>query len=164
MQCADTSGISKIVERDLLFLLIQFLTVHAKKMFVSYKMIFIKKEAALLCVNIRKGLRAFEAACNLVYNFQLQLLPLQSPVFVVHFSNAFWHGQEAFIKVSSCNEIVALFVIFHLPYSKYRGVKFSLVSHSCRSRLTGVTLVSLVSGTCVVKQTRPVQMAKCFFS
>ena len=69
---------------------------------------------------------------NLVYNFLIQLLPLKSSVFVVHFSNAFWHGNEAFPKVSSQNEIVLLLVIFHLPYSKYRGVKicFLIVSLS----------------------------------
>ena len=120
---------------------------------------------------------------NLVYNFLIQLLPLKSSVFVVHFSNAFWHGNEAFPKVSFQNEIVPLLVIFHLPYSKYRGVKicfyscryqnqnFSLVSHSCRSCNTRVALAShlccscrqcrirvalmwLVSGTHVVNQTR----------
>ena len=91
---------------------------------------------------------------NLVYNFLIQLLPLKSSVFVVHFSNAFWHGNKAFPKVSSQNGIVPLLVIFHLPYSKHRGVKicfysccyqnlnFSLVSHLCRSRAVRVALVS----------------------
>ena len=124
----------------------------------------------------------YQSICsyNLVYNFLIQLLPLKSSVFVVHFSNAFWHGNEAFPKVSSQNEIVPLLVIFHLPYSKYRGVKicfylcryqnqnFSLVSHSrrsCSTRVslvsfvqhsccTCVALVSLVSGSRVVNQTR----------
>ena len=97
---------------------------------------------------------------NLVYNFLIQLLPLKSSVFVVHFSNAFWHGNEAFPKVSSQNEIVPLLVIFHLPYSKYRGVKIcfylcryqnqnvSLVSHSCRSCSTRVALASFVQHSC----------------
>ena len=97
---------------------------------------------------------------NLVYNFLIQLLPLKSSVFVVHFSNAFWHGNEAFPKVSSQNEIVPLLVIFHLPYSKYRGVKicfhscryqnqnFSLVSHSCRSCSTRDALVSFLWHSC----------------
>ena len=100
----------------------------------------------------------YQSICsyNLVYNFLIQLLPLKSSVFVVHFSNVFWHGNEAFPKVSFQNEIVPLLVIFHLPYSKYRGVKicfyscryqnqnFSLVSHSCRSGSTHVARVSLV--------------------
>ena len=120
---------------------------------------------------------------NLVYDFLIQLLPLKSSVFVVHFSNVFWHENEAFPKVSSQNEIVSLLVIFNLPYSKYRVVKicfyqcryqnqnFSLVSHSCRSCNTRVSLVSfvqhschtyvarvsLVSGTHVVNQTRSIQ-------
>ena len=89
----------------------------------------------------------FKGICsyNLVYNFLIQLLPLKSSVFVVHFSNAFWHGNKAFPKVSSQNEIVPLLVIFHLTYGKYSDVKicffsfryqnqnFSLVSYSCRS-------------------------------
>ena len=94
---------------------------------------------------------------NLVYKFSVQRLPLKSSVFVVHFSNALWHGYEAFPKVSSQNEIVPLLVIFHLPYSKYRSVKicfyscryqnqnFSLVSHSCRSCSTRVAHIALVS-------------------
>ena len=101
---------------------------------------------------------------NLVYNFLIQLLPLKSSIFVVHFLNAFWHGNETFPQVSSQNEIVPLLVIFCLPYSKYRGAKicfylcryqnqnFSLVSHSCRSCSTRVALVSFLQhlcGTCV---------------
>ena len=38
---------------------------------------------------------------NLVYNFFVYLLPLKSSVFVVHFSNAFWHGKEALPKHGS---------------------------------------------------------------
>ena len=88
---------------------------------------------------------------NLVYNFLIQLLPLKSSVFVMQFSNVFWHGNKAFPKVSFQNEIVPLLVIFHLPYSKYRGAKicfyscryqnFSLVSHLCRARVVSVSLV-----------------------
>ena len=151
------------------------------------------------CKNIR--------SYNLLYNFLIQFLPLKNSVFVVHFSNAFWHGNKAFPKVSFQNEIVLLLVIFHLPYSKYRSVKicfyssryqnqnFSLVSHSCcscstrvalvlfvqhscrtcvalvshschqcRTRVARFALVLLVSGTCVVNQTRSKIMTKeqCF--
>ena len=121
---------------------------------------------------------------NLVYNFLIQLLLLQSPVFVVHFSNAFWQMNEAFPKGSSQNEIVPLLEeIFHLVYSKYRNVKtcfyscsyhdqtfftrvalVSFVQHSSCTRvvcvalvcLTRVALVSLVSDTRVVNQTRSI--------
>ena len=97
---------------------------------------------------------------NLVYNFLMQLFPLKSLVFVVHFLNAFWHGNETFPKGSSQYEIVPLLVVFHLPYSKYKGVKicfyscryqnqsFSLMSHSCRSCSTRVVLVSFVQHSC----------------
>ena len=96
---------------------------------------------------------------NLVYNFLLWLLPLKSLELVVHFLNAFWHGNEKFPKSSSWNEITPLFVVFHLPYSKYKGVKmfcsyryqnqnFSLVSHSCRSCSTCVAVVSFVQHSC----------------
>ena len=108
-----------------------------------------------------------------VYNFLIQLLLLKSSVFVVYFSNAFWDGNEAFPEVSSQNEIVPLFVIFHLPYSKYRGVKicfyscryqnqnFSLVSHSCRSCSTRVVLVS---DSCCSCRTRVTPMSLVFHS
>ena len=65
----------------------------------SHKMVFIENEAALLCVTMREGARASTCSYNLVYNFLIYLLPLKSSVFVVHFSNAFWHGNEAFQKV-----------------------------------------------------------------
>ena len=113
---------------------------------------------------------------NLVYNFLIQLLPLQSSVFVVHFSNAFWHGNKAFPKVSCQNEIVPLLVIIHLPYSKYRGAKicfyscryqnqnFSLVSHSCRLCSTRVALVSFVQHSCRTCHSRVARCCTCVAS
>ena len=92
-------------------------------------------------------------SCNLVYNVLMQLFPLKSLVFVVHFLNAFWHGKETFPKSNSQNEIVPLLIVFHLPYSEQKVVKicfqsccyqnqnFSLVSHSCRSCSTHVVLL-----------------------
>ena len=94
---------------------------------------------------------------NLMYKILIQLLPLKSSVFVVHFSSTFWHWNKAFPQVSSQNVVVPVLLIFPMPYSKYRGVKicfyscryqnqnFSLVSRSCRSCSTRVELVSLVS-------------------
>ena len=111
----------------------------------------------------RKGICSY----SLVYNFLIQLLRLQGSVCLVHFSNAFWHGNDAFPKVSSQNEIVPLLVILsHI--ANRQGVKmfsllplFSLLSkyftcvalvsfmqHSCRSCCTRVALVSLVSRSC----------------
>ena len=79
---------------------------------------------------------------NLVCKFLIKLLSLKTLVFVVHFLNAFCHVNKAFPKGSSWNEIVPPLALFHLPYSKYKGVKIcfqnqnfslvSLVSHSCR--------------------------------
>ena len=94
---------------------------------------------------------------GLWYNFLIQLSTLKSLVFVVHCLNAFWHGNETFPKGSSQNEIVPLLVVFHLPYSKYNGVKIclylcryqnqksslvSFVQHSCRTRVVSVALLS----------------------
>ena len=97
---------------------------------------------------------------NLVYYVLIQLLPLTSLVFVVHFLNAFWHGNETFSKGSSQHEIVPLFIVFHLPYSKYTDVRrcfypcryqnpnFSLMSHSCLSCSTRVAFMSFVQYSC----------------
>ena len=97
---------------------------------------------------------------NLVYNFLMQLFPLKSLVFVVHFLNAFWHGKETFTKSNSQNKAFPHLIVFHLPCSKYKGVKicfyscryenqnFSLVSHSCCSCSTRVALVSIVQHSC----------------
>ena len=93
---------------------------------------------------------------NLVYNFLIYLLPLKSSVFVVHFLNAFWYGNEAFPKSSSQNEVVRLLVIFHLPYSKCRGVKNVLtrviikikIFHSCCTRVFHVAVVLHLCCSC----------------
>ena len=97
---------------------------------------------------------------NLIYNVLIQLLPLKSLVFVVHFLNAFWDGNQTFPNGSPQYEIFPLFVAFHLPYSKHKGVKicfyprhylnqnFSLVWHSCRSCSTRVALVPFVQRLC----------------
>ena len=97
---------------------------------------------------------------NLVYNFLIQLLPLQSSVFVVHFSNAFWYGNEAFPKGSSCCSPCSLsfvtqliqgyeniFSLVSLSKSKFltRVVRVARVSHLCR---TYVAFVLLVSHSC----------------
>ena len=104
---------------------------------------------------------------NLIYNVLIQLLPLKSLVFVVHFLNAFWHGNEAFPKGSSQNEIVPLLVVFYLLYSKYvftsvvikiknfhscrtRVVRVALVSHSCHWCNSRVVLVSFVQRSCAL--------------
>ena len=123
-------------------------------------MVFIKNEAALLCVTMLERARASTCNYNVVYTFLIYCLPLRSSAFVVYFSTAFWHGNEAFPKGSTWNEIVPFLVIFLLPYSICRGVKicfyscryqnqnFSLVSHLCRSCSTRVVRVALVSHSC----------------
>ena len=85
---------------------------------------------------------------------------------MVQFLNAFWHGNEIFPKGSFQYEIVPLLVVFHLPYSKYKGVKirfypcryqnqnFSVESHMCRLCSTCVALVLLVSHSCRQCHTR----------
>ena len=110
----------------------------------------------------------------------MQLLPLQSSVFMMHFSNAFWNGNEAFPKVISQNIIAPLHVIFHYIFTcviikiktfcscrtcivgvarvlhscRLCSTRVTLVSHFCCSYLICVAFVSLVSGTRVLKQTR----------
>ena len=47
------------------------------------------------CAGTCKGICSYD----LVYNFLIYLLPLQSPVFVLHFSNAFGMGAKDFQDV-----------------------------------------------------------------
>ena len=103
---------------------------------------------------------------KLVCDFLLQLLSFQSSVFVVHFSNAFWHGNNAFPKVVLGMKLFLSLQSFtchivNIGVSKYvftfvviRTKNFSLVSHSRRSCSTRVAVVSLVSGIRVVNWTR----------
>ena len=132
---------------------------------VSRKIVFIENYA-WLC---GKGICSY----NLVYNFLIYLLSLQDSVCVVPFSNAFWHGNKAFAKGSSQNEIVPLLIIFQyikiiIIYSIYILYIHSIyiftlavtkikIFHSCHTR---VTFVSLVFDTCVVNQTKSSTMTK----
>ena len=87
----------------------------------------------------------------------MQLFSLEILVFVAHFLNAVWHGKEIFPKSSSQNEIVLLLIVFHLPYSKYKGVKICFYScrykikmfRSCRTRVVRVAFVSHLCRTSV---------------
>ena len=115
----------------------------------SHKLVFYQKRS---CVTVRNYAETCKGICNynLVYNFSMQLFQLKILVFVAHFLNAFWHGKETFPKSSSQNEIVPLLIVFHLPYSKYKGVKICFYSsrykikffRSCPARVNRVALVS----------------------
>ena len=106
-------------------------------------MVFIKNEAALLCVTMLERARASTCNYNVVYTFSIYCLPLRSSAFVVYFSTAFWHGNEAFPKGSTWNEIVPFLVIFLLPYSICRGVKICF--YSCRYQNQNFSFVSFVT-------------------
>ena len=109
----------------------------------SHKVIFIKNEAVLLCVTLRKGATAFAATIQCV-TFLIQLLQLQSSVFAVHFFNAFWLGNEAFSKGSYQFKLfLGVKICFHS--SRYENQKFPLVQYSCR---TGVVRVAFVLHSC----------------
>ena len=87
----------------------------------SHKMVFIENEAALLCVTMRERARALQLQSS-VQRFDIAFV-IEKFNFCGTLLNAFWHGNEAFPKDSSSNEIVALLVVFHLACSKYKGVK-----------------------------------------
>ena len=96
---------------------------------------------------------------NLVSNFLIQLLQLKSSVFVVHFSKAFQHGNEAFLKGSSSNKIVPFLAVFYFSYSKYRGVKNVFTRVAIKIKIfhwccTHVICVALVSHLCCSCSTR----------
>ena len=87
---------------------------------------------------------------NSVYNFLIQLLPLPSFSFCGALFKRILACEQGISKGRPQNEIVPVLGIFHVPYSKYRGVKicfhscrrqnqfFSLVSHSCRTRVARI--------------------------
>lgn len=141
-----------------------------------------ENKAALLCVILRERESVF-CSFNLGYNFLIQLLPLQSSVFVVHFPNAFWHWNKAFPKGCSQNKSSPrnlsftmwliqkcknMFSFVSLTKSKFFtcivwcrlcSTCIELLLHSCRFCCTcvaRVAFVTLVPGSCVcvVKQTR----------
>ena len=87
---------------------------------VSHKIVFIKNEVTAM----RNNAETCQGICgySLVHNIFVYLLPSKRSVFVVHCSNAFYHGKEAFPKHGSLTKIVPLLVIFHLIYSLYVGI------------------------------------------
>ena len=165
----DVNKISKTVQRNLTFILnvLSESSIH----FTQLSIVFAKKNVG--CVTVCNYAGTCKSICsyNLVYNFLMQLFPLKSLVFAVHFLNAFWHGQETFPKSSSQNVIVLLLIVFHLPHSKYKGLKMfllvplskskfftcvtlvSFVQHSCRTRVVSVALVSHLCSSCLTRVT-----------
>ena len=172
---AEVSQISKTVQRDLTFILnvysqssihfTQFLIVLAKKNVVNFTLsdFYPKRD----CVTMHNYAGRCKCICsyNLVYNILIQLLPLQSSVFVVHFSNAFWHGNEAFLKVVlrmklllslksfTCHIVNAglrkfVFIRVIIKIESVRGAHLSHPCCSCRAPVAFVSLVSLVSHSC----------------
>ena len=143
---ADLNKISKTVQASI---------VLAKKNVGSFRYNGFYRKCGSITVRNYAGIYIAICSYNLMYNFLIQLLPLQSSIFVLHFSNAFWRGNKAFPKGSSWNEIVPLFVIFHVPCSKYRSVE--VCSHSCRYQNQNF---SLVSHTCPSCSTRVARVAR----
>ena len=154
------------------FILPSFQQFLLKRMLVlSHKMILIKNEAALLCITMQERAMGI-CSYNLVYNFTIQLIAYSYIAFAIKkfsFCGALFNGILAWKRAISKRqfiEIVPLLVVFHLPYSKYEGVKicfyscryqnqtFSLLSHTCSSCSTRVVLVSLVSQSCRQCRTR----------
>ena len=153
---ADVSKISKAVQRNITFILnvLSESSIHFMQLSIVLAWHF-----QIKWFLSKKRLRNYAGTCkgicsyNLVYNFLIKFLLLKSLVFVEDFLNAFCHRHKAFPKGSSQNEIVPLLVVFHLPYSKYKGVKicfysyryqnqnFSLESHLCCLCSTRVSLV-----------------------
>ena len=85
---------------------------------------------------------------HLVYNSLIQLLPLQCSVFLIHFSNVFWHGNEVFPKGSSQNEIVPCTLSFVIQLIQGCENMFSLVPLSKSTFFTRIALASFVSHSC----------------
>ena len=118
----------------------------------------IENEVALLCVTNYAGTCKGICGYDLVYNFLIQLLPLQNPVFMVHFSNAFWYGNEAFLKVVLKIKLLHSLQSFtchmvNIGEWKYIFTRvvikvFSLESHSCCSCSTRVVREALLSHSC----------------
>ena len=170
----DVNKISKTVQRNLTFILnvLSESSIH----FTQLSIIFAKKNVG--CVTVRNYAGTCKGICsyNLVYNILMQLFPLKILVFMAHFLNAFWHGKKKFPESKFQNEIVPFLIVFHLPYSKYKGVKMcfyscrykikifrsfrtrfvsvTFVAHSCLQRRTCVALVSHSCCQCCIRVAR----------
>ena len=133
-------------------------------------------------------MRSYAGTCkricsyNLVYNFLIQLLLLQTSIFVVHLSNAFWYRNKAFPKGISQNEIVPLLLIFHIVnkgVQKLRKYVFTrvvikikiftcvalalFVQNSCCTRVVRVPLMPRVSHSCCSSATPVLQYLVFWF-
>ena len=118
----------------------------------------IENEVALLCVTNYAGTCKGICGYDLVYNFLIQLLPLQNPVFMVYFSNAFWYGNEAFLKVVLRIKLLHSLQSFtchmvNIGERKYIFTRvvikvFSLESYSCCLCNTRLVCEALLSHSC----------------
>ena len=124
----------------------------------SHKMVFIENEAALLCVIM------WERASS------VQLFDIAFAIKKFSFCGALFKRilvwKRDIPKGSSLYEIFPFLLVFHLPYSKYKGAKIcfypcryqnqncSLVSHLCRSSSTLVASVALVLHSCHSSRSR----------
>ena len=157
------------------FILPSFQQFLLKRMLVlSHKMILIKNEAALLCITMQERAMGI-CSYNLVYNFTIQLIAYSYIAFAIKkfsFCGALFKrilGWERGISKRQFIEVVPLLVVFHLTFSKYKGVKMfllmtlskskfftrvalvSFVQHSCRSWSTRVALVSHLCRSCFTR-------------
>ena len=157
---ADVNKISKTVQRKFTFIInvLSKSDIHFYLVFNSscekecwyFHMKWFYQKCGCLTGRNYAGTCKDICSYNLMYNFLIQLLPLKGLVFVGHFLIAFLHGNETFPNGSSQYEIVPHFVVFHSPYSKYKGFKKMLLSKS--RFFTRVALVSFVQHsrrTCV---------------
>lgn len=97
---------------------------------------------------------------NLVFNVLIQLLPLRSSVFVMQFSNIFWHRNEALLRIKlfvslqsfichTANIDVRKCFYFCHYQNQIHAALVLFVQHSCHTCVkTCVACVTLVLSCC----------------
>ena len=128
---------------------------------VSPNVICIENEAVLLCVTMQERERAFAATIYCItfwYNFCIVAIKKSgfrgALLHICHYQGGFCGALFKYILAWERGISKRYFLqkkyssplIFHLPYSSYRGVFFCVkikVFHSCRTRVVCVALLSL---------------------
>ena len=106
----------------------------------SHKIVFIKNEAAFLCVTMRERARAF-AVFHLPYSKYKGVKYIFTSVVIK-------------IKIFHSRRTRVVRVAFMLHSCRLCSTRVALVFHSCCLCLTHVVLVSLVSHSCFIRVVR----------
>ena len=131
---------------------------------VSHKVVFIKNEAVLLRLTMRERARGFAATIYCItfwFSFCYYKVQFLWYTFQMHFLMGTTHFQKLVLRMKLFLSLLSFFChianagVWHVVARVVIKIKIFHSCRSCSTRVIRVALMSLVSSSRVVKQTRP---------